>query len=270
MSEEQGTSQEPQSNESRRVHQARNQSSLGIPVAIVIAAALIAGAIFFSGDKNAQPAPSTGVPSPSEQTTPEISVEPINEADHVRGNPNAPIVLVEYSDFDCPFCKRFHEEVLNPLINEYGPDGKLAWVYRHLPLESLHPNAPKIAEASECVAELAGNDAFWKFSDLIFTERDQNEPTDPSRLTEFAEMAGADGGQFELCLNSGKHAQAVTDSIQEAIAANGGTNRLGTPFTLVFVGNEYVGPIVGAQPYASVKNNIDQILLQIEGGIEAN
>jgi len=240
------------------------QNNLGIPIAIVIAAGLIAGAIYFS---NSGGPTGTTVTPPVQQETPEISVVPISEEDHIRGNPNAPIVLVEYSDFDCPFCKNFHD-TMNQVMTVYGGDGKVAWAYRHLPLESLHPNAPKIAEASECVAELAGNDGFWKFTDLVFGERGTNDPTNPERLPEFAERAGADKGKFELCLDNGKYAEKVNNSIQEAIAANGGTNRLGTPFTLVFVGNEYVGPISGAQQFATVKSNIDTILGQIQGGGE--
>jgi protein-disulfide isomerase len=244
----------------------RPKNNLGIPIAIVIAAALIASAIYFRGGVGSPTTITTTTPNLNDQVTPEVQVEPIRETDHVRGNPNAPIVLIEYSDFDCPFCKRFHEEVLQPLIDEYGTTGKVAWVYRHLPLEGLHPNAPLIAQASECVAEQAGNDGFWTFTDLVFGERGTNDQTNPGRLSEFAETAGANPATYELCLSSGKYEQMVNDSIDEAIAANGGPNRLGTPFTLVFVGNDYVGPIVGAQEYAAVKRNIDIILTQIEGG----
>lgn len=242
------------------------RSNLGIPIAIVVAAALIAAAIYFKGGSAPTSVATTSTNPFDEQVTPEVKVEPIRETDHIRGNPNAPIVLIEYSDFDCPFCKRFHEDVLLPLIDEYGAAGKVAWVYRHLPLEGLHPNAPLLAHASECVAEAAGNDGFWEFTDLVFGERGTNEQTNPERLSEFAEAAGVNPAAFELCLSSGKYEQAIEDSIKEAIAANGGPSRLGTPFTLVFVGTEYVGPIVGAQEYAAVKRNIDDILTQIEGG----
>ena len=167
-------------------------------------------------------------------------------------------MLVEYSDYDCPFCKNFHD-TMRQIMSEYGPDGTVAWVYRHFPLQSLHPNAPKIAEAAECVAELGGNNAFWTFSDLIFDERGTNELTDVSRLPEFAETAGVDRGQFELCLNSGKYKDAVAESVQEAIAA-GGT---GTPYTLVLVGDQFVGEIGGALPSAAVKQNIDSLLEQL-------
>lgn len=93
------------------------------------------------------------------------NVDPVSASDHIRGNPDAEIVIVEYSDFDCPFCARFHS-TMNSVMDQYGEE--VAWVYRHFPLESLHPNAPAVAVASECVAELGGNDAFWKFADSYF------------------------------------------------------------------------------------------------------
>ncbi len=91
----------------------------------------------------------------------------LDENDHYRGNPDAEIVLVEYSDYECPFCTRFHTTLKN-IVREYG--NQVAWVYRHYPLTQLHPNATVLANASECAAELGGNDAFWQMSDAILAE----------------------------------------------------------------------------------------------------
>ena len=88
---------------------------------------------------------------------------PVTDTDHVRGNIDAEIMIIEYSDFDCPFCGRFHES-MQSVVDKY-PGNEVAWVYRHFPLEQIHPNAPGVALASECVAELGGNDAFWTFAD---------------------------------------------------------------------------------------------------------
>lgn len=243
--------------------QQKAQNNLGIPVAIVIAAAIIGGAIYFNG-QNAAPAGNQGLTGANgqEQITPETTIVPVSEDDHIRGNPNAPIVIVEYSDYDCPFCKNFHE-TMNRVMSEYGADGTVAWAYRHFPLEQLHPNAPAIAAASECVAELGGNDAFWEFSDLIFSERTTNAQTDPARLPEFAEKAGVDKGKFELCANSGKYNEKVAKSIEEAIAAGA----RGTPYSIVMVGGKQ-GIINGAQPYTNVKQILDNLISQIEAGAE--
>ena len=127
-------------------------------------------------------------------------------------------------------------------------------------LQQLHPNAPYLAEASECVADLGGNDSFWKFADLIFGERPQNDFTDLSRLPEFAETAGVDSAAFTSCLDSGKFKEKINTSLQEAIAAGG----QGTPHTIVMVGDQS-GVISGAQPYEVVKQIIEQLLGEISG-----
>jgi protein-disulfide isomerase len=235
-------------------------SSLGIPIAIVIAAALIAGAIYFSNRAPAGPAATDTTNTGNDQVTPDSTVEPVTENDHIRGNPNAPILLVEYSDYDCPFCKNFHD-TMNQVMDKYGADGKVAWVYRHFPLEQLHPNAPAISAASECVAELGGNDAFWAFTDLVFDERGTNEPTDLTRLSEFAETAGVSRAQFESCRESGKYDEQIEEDVQQAIAAGG----RGTPHTVVVVGDQK-GLINGAQPFSVVDQIISGLLEQIEGG----
>ncbi len=97
------------------------------------------------------------------------SVVPTEEGDHIKGNPNAPIKLIEYSDYDCPFCKKHHSTLTN--ITEES-NGQIAWVFRHWP---IHESAvPKII-TSECVNDIKGNDAFWKFSELVFEMLDTGE-----------------------------------------------------------------------------------------------
>lgn len=236
-----------------------SRESLAIPAAIVIAAALIAGAIYLNGTKGA--GPDTAGTQTTETTQ---DIRPVDQTDHIRGNPNAPILMVEYSDYDCPFCKNFHE-TMRRVMEEYGANGQVAWVYRQFPLEQLHPNAPKIAEASECVAELGGNDAFWKFTDRVFTEKAPNDFTEMSRLPEYAADAGVDREKFELCLNSGKYSEKITASINEAIAAGG----RGTPHTIVIVGDQN-GVINGAQPYSVVKQILDNLISEMQGGNTAS
>ncbi len=92
----------------------------------------------------------------------------ITADDHYIGNLDAPIKIVEYSDFECPFCKRFHQTMHN-IAESYGPD-ELVWVYRHFPLESIHPQAKALAVASECVAKSAGNNGFWAFTDAYLAQ----------------------------------------------------------------------------------------------------
>lgn len=261
MQEDQNTSSTTQT---AAIRQHSFKSNLGIPIAIVIAAGLIAAAIFFSGSKggsltgNTPSATDTG----NNQVTPERTVEPVTEADHIRGNPNAPILIVEYSDYDCPFCKNFHT-TMNQVMEKYGTEGKVAWVYRQFPLQQLHPNAPKLAAASECVAELGGNDAFWSFTDQVFDGRGINEQTDLTKLPGFAEKAGVDKAAFQSCLQSGKYDEHVQEDFKKAVAAGA----QGTPYSVVMVGNQQ-GVINGAQQYPVVEQIIESLLTQIEGGAQ--
>jgi protein-disulfide isomerase len=97
----------------------------------------------------------------------DVEVPEVTEQDHVNGSREARIQVIEYSDFDCPFCGRFHE-TMNQLISEYGEAGDVAWVYRHSPIEQLHPNAKEKSVVSECISELEGEEAFWEFTDIMF------------------------------------------------------------------------------------------------------
>lgn len=241
------------------------RNNLGIPIAIVLSALLIAGAIIYTGSNRKSTVNVNGNDTVT-QETPEIQIAPVTKDDMILGNPNAPILIVEYSDYDCPFCRIFHD-TMTKVMEEYGKDGKVAWVFRHFPLEQLHPNAIKIHEASYCVAELGGNDAFWEFTNALNDSRkielapDGNiksvDPTNMSRITEFALAGGVDKAKFEACYNSGKYTSVVREDIQEAIK----TGARGTPHSFIMVGGQQT-VINGAQPYANVKQLIDNVLAQ--------
>lgn len=99
----------------------------------------------------------------------EINIDPVSPTDHYFGSKDAEIVIIEYSDLECPYCAVFHQ-IVHKIVGEYN--GKVAWVYRHFPLESIHPNAMSKALTSECVSELGGGDtAFWKYVDLNFKDK---------------------------------------------------------------------------------------------------
>src|SRR3989344_5863622 len=137
---------------------------LTAPVAILLAGVIIAGAVVFTNGR----APATAAVANNQIPTTGTNVRAPSAQDHLVGSPDAPIVLIEYSDFQCPFCSRI-DPTLKRIVAE--SNGQIAWVYRHLPLESLHPEARPAALASECIAEQLGNDGFWKFADRIFADQ---------------------------------------------------------------------------------------------------
>ncbi len=249
-----------------------------IPISIVIAGALVASALFFvNRGKPAGPA------NPGQGTVLE-KIRGVQADDHILGNPEADIILVEFSDAECPFCKQFHE-TMHQIISEYGSSGKVAWVYRHFPIEQLHPKAPKEAEALECAAEQGGNETFWKFTDKVYETTNSNNSldigvynspkdapkgpdgqpyysqksprsnTDAGQLSDFARELGLNVEQFESCLQSGKYASRVTTDYNEVAAAGG----QGTPHSILIVDGEQI-PLEGAQPYNVVKGLIDTLL----------
>ncbi len=139
------------------------------PVAILLSGVLIAAAILFV---NAHPAQTTAV-ADAQQLPTSVNVSAPSASDHIIGSPTAPIVLVEYSDFQCPYC-----QMVYPTIKQIvdGSNGQIAWVYREFPLTSIHPQAQPAALAAECISHELGNDAFWKFADTIFADQTKMSP----------------------------------------------------------------------------------------------
>jgi len=180
----------------------------------------------------------------------------VTNADHVRGDKNADIYLIEYSDFECPFCKRFHETAKQTL-EEY--DGKVAWVYRHFPLDSLHPKARKEAEASECVFKLGGEDAFWKFADIIYDVTLSNNQLDLTKIPTYANQAGVDGQKVQDCLDSGEMKDKVDNQYKGGVQA--GVS--GTPGNFVVIKGGSAWAVPGAVPFETLKVTIDDALSEL-------
>lgn len=230
-----------------------------IPLAIIVAGGFIAGAVFFGGgNANTPSAVNIGTQSPpAEPTGSTDAVRPITSEDHIRGNPNAKVFIVEYSDFECPFCKRFHN-TMKQVMDEYGASGQVAWVYRQFPLEQLHPvKAMREAVISECVAELGGNDAFWQFADEFFAVTPANNQTNLDVvIPEIINKIGLSQSAIDECAASGRYDEHIQNDIQNAIETGG----RGTPWSVVVAPNGETFPLSGAQPYNSVKQLIDLAL----------
>jgi len=200
--------------------------------------------------------PVAGAQAPSAPNRPAApvpsgSVPPLTKADHVRGSGS--VTLVEYSDIECPYCKRFHPTMLQ-VMNEFK--GKVKWVYRHYPL-SFHANAQKEAEATECANELGGNDAFWKYLDALFERTTSNgNGFALDALVPLAKELGLNESKFKTCLDSGKYAQHIQDETNSGSAA--GVS--GTPGTFIIGKDGQAQLIPGALPFEQIKTAIDAAL----------
>ena len=224
-----------------------------VPLSIVIAAIVIAGALFMV-NKGESPDVADSSDTPKKDTNVASGMKPVTEDDHILGNPNAKIVIVEYSDTECPFCKNFHD-TMHQVIDEYGKDGKVAWVYRHFPLAQLHSKAHKQAEATECAFDQGGNTAFWTYIDKVFEITPSNNGLNMDKLPEIAEQMGLDRIEFERCLNDGDNEEKVANSVTDAFTSGG----RGTPHNIMIIGDEKV-EIPGAQPFSSMKAAIEAVL----------
>lgn len=205
------------------------------------------------GGDNGGPAFAGNNPSVNPPTQRPTSGDPtsvsVAKDDWIRGDKNAPISIVEFSDLDCPFCARHHATMLK-IIDEY--DGKVNWVYRHFPLDQLHPDARKKAEATECAGDIGGQDGFWDYTDAIF---ERQEGGTDAELAQIAQDVGLNKGKFEKCLSSGKFSDKVDEQSSGAVAA-GGT---GTPYNVVVSGDNKV-PVNGAVPFEQFASIIDNML----------
>lgn len=174
----------------------------------------------------------------------------LKDSDYIRGNANAPVTLITYSDLECPYCKRFHPDLLKVLTD--FPD-KVKIVFRHFPL-SFHANAEKEAEAAECVGKLGGASKYWDFLDTIYEKTTSNGTGIAlADLPKYAAGVGVNESQFKTCLNNGDMSAKIQTDLQEG--SQYGVQ--GTPTT--FVNGQAVE---GAVPYEQLKAVVEQALAQ--------
>ena len=182
----------------------------------------------------------------------DIEIMPITAQDHILGDPNARIIIVEYSDTECPFCKRFHGD-MHKLLDTYSD---VAWVYRHYPIPSLHAKAYRESIATECAAVQGGNDTFWRYTDEVYARTNSNDSLADQELYNIAEELDLDMLAFKTCLENEE-----TASIVDAHMADGSKNGVqGTPTSFVLKDGQLVQKIPGALPYAQLAPFIEDLL----------
>lgn len=221
-----------------------NKFELTPSLSIIIAGIIIAGAIMYTNGSNA-----AGTGAGNEAALGAAANVPAPTAeDHWVGSRDASTVLVEYSDIQCYYCGLAHP-TLTRLVEE--SNGAIAWVHRHLPLESIHPEARPAAIASECVNEQLGNDAFWSFINTMFADQSK---MNSAYYLQVAKQLGVNEAQYQSCVATEKYASKVDTEANDAFAS--GAN--GTPYTVVFKNGKQVG-VSGALPYDQFKEVIDGI-----------
>jgi protein-disulfide isomerase len=228
-----------------------------IPLAIIIAGVAVGLGLYF-GAGDAAPAAQVAKGTTPEQQAPAVDtsnkIDPITDADWIKGNANAPVKIVEFSDFECPFCKR-HHETLKPILEKYGD--KVALVFRQFPLEQLHQKAMPVAIASECVGQLGGDAAFWTFTDGYFEETLTNDRTDiDSVIPALAAKSGVNQTKFTECYESQATIAAVEADVADAVETGG----RGTPWSVLIGPDGKTYPINGAQPASAIEQMIETAL----------
>lgn len=201
-------------------------------------------------------APTTGAaaaaPTPSAvgSTVAISKIAAVDDKDHILGNKDAEITIIEYSDFQCPFCSRFHP-TLQQMVDDY--DGKVRWVYRHFPL-SFHEEAESAAEAAECAGE---QNKFWEYGDALV---ENQSSLGEDLYKKLATDLGLNTSQFDACRTSDKYLEKIASDAAEGAAAG----ITGTPGSFIFKtdakGTDTAGVIKGAQSASAVKSVIDALL----------
>ncbi len=232
-------------------------------VALLVIAAFLLGSLWTrlqTLEKKVAAAPANGAVAgaqvpPAEAPPAAGEVAPLAEKDHVNGKRDARLLLIEYSDFECPFCQRFHPTAQQAL-DEYGDE--VAWVYRHFPLDQLHQQARPEALASECVYEQTGDEGFWKFTDHVYKITPTNDGLDLTQLPTYAQEAGVtDIAKFQACLDSKQY----DSRIEEDLASGAKAGVTGTPGSVLLDTKSGKSQLIsGAVPYPQLKSAIDQML----------
>ena len=220
-----------------------------VPIIILTISVVIAGIIVISKIKNNNNLNNSVLETSQLDFEPGVpeNVKSVNSKDHILGNPNAPVKIIEFSDFECPFCKVL-QFTMWEVMSTYGKEGKVSWVYRHLPIDSIHTKARTEAVAAECAGGIGGNQSFWDYADRIFEITPSNDNLEAGLLPEIAEYIGIDRSKFEECLQSGLYNEHIEGDFRDAI--NSGAN--GTPYTIVIAPNGKTFPVSGSQTYSTM------------------
>ena len=226
---------------------------IGFTITILISGIVIAGGIFISRTNLISDFLNNQNNEKVLEDSPKI--QPISEKDHIIGNPDADIVVIEYSDFECPYCKEFHT-TMQRLIDEFGESSRIAWVYRHLPLDEVHLNAKRVALTSECVGKLAGENNFWKFTNKIFDNAPQSLLKNNTDI--IVQQFGLSPDVVDECIQDPEIIKKVEDDTQDGDYFKQIDREFGTPYNIIITKTGQTTNVSGAIPYQILKDFIEQ------------
>ncbi len=226
---------------------------------IIIAGGLIAGAVVISDNGSAPSQPQAQNPQGQQnqqQEQKEVSFD-IEENDPSLGETDAPVTIVEFSDYGCPFCKKFHEQTFPQIVSDYVETGDVRFVFKHRPVDQLHPTATTRSIAAQCVYSLQGDEAFYDYTKRMFENQDSAGKKETMKT--LAEKTGVDAEAFASCLDNKETEEAVTKD--NSLAKEQGVR--GTPSFAIGTVEDgtFTGKLlVGAQPYSRFQSRIDSLL----------
>lgn len=243
--------------------------SLNTPIAIIVGSIIIATSIIVSGTMIRNTIANTGTSTTQNDSNAnkelgKFTGKPIDDKDYVEGRVDSKVIIVEYSDPECPYCILAYPTI-KKLREEYV--GKIAFVYRHFPLVQLHSHAFAESQAIDCAGVVGGTQKYYSYMDALFEYKSPRQTqTDPSPLLpttgkeDLARSVGIDVGQFSSCIKNAKSSDIINSSMNDGVKA--GVDGTPTTFVLVKNGNTYdvIANISGAQQYPYFKAAVDEAL----------
>jgi len=228
-------------------------NSLGFTFTILISGIVIASAIYISrtnfigeffNNRN-----------DIELTEESPKIQPITKDDHILGDPDADVIVIEYGDFECGYCKEFHT-TMRRIMDNYGSDGRVAWVYRQLPLNEVHLNAERVALTSECIAEIGGSAKFWEFTNRIF----DNAPESllKNNTDQIVSNLGFNTEEIDQCIKKPEIITAVENDINDGEYFKEIDSDFGTPYNIILTKTGISTNISGSISYQALKDVIEQ------------
>jgi protein-disulfide isomerase len=216
-----------------------------VPIAILAAGLIFSVAIFVHRSNKVEGSVQADI----------TLMHPVSQADHLAGNPAAPVILVEYADIDSSYAKTF-QQTLEQLASEHAATGDFAWAYRHLPLIDQHVYAAQHAEAAECAASLGGPTMFWRFIDALNSAAPGDLQFDPKNYPGVVSSLGLLPESFTACMSAHTYQKKVASDFENGIAIGAG----GSPFSVLLVKGQPPITIDGSVPYDGMKKIIDQAI----------